>query len=324
MDYYYFYEELKQTPLSEWLPTLRPRILDGFDVARWGDLPDWMDVLKKLPDITASSIDYNAAAIRIGESKDCDDATRKTLEELLHQLKPWRKGPFDLFGIHIDTEWRSDYKWGRLSGKIAPLNGRMVLDVGCGSGYHCLRMFGSGAKMVIGIDPTIPYVIQFHALQKYLRNPKVTVLPLSIDDMPENFEHFDTVFSMGLLYHRRSPLDHLTQLLNLLRPGGELVLETLIIDGEKGNILNPEGRYAKMSNVWFMPSVPTLEGWVKRMGFENVHCIDVSRVTPQEQRTTDWMTFQSLKDFLDPSDAGKTVEGYPAPQRAIIIARKPK
>ncbi|MEY8213807.1 MAG: DUF1698 domain-containing protein, partial [Colwellia sp.] len=29
---------------------------------------------------------------------------------------------------------------------------------------------------------------------------------------------------------------------------------------------------------------------------------------------------QSLSDFLDPQDKNKTIEGYPAPQRAIFIA----
>ena len=35
------------------------------------------------------------------------------------------------------------------------------------------------------------------------------------------------------------------------------------------------------------------------------------------------MTTESLADFLDPHDSGKTLEGYPAPLRAVLVARKP-
>ena len=56
---------------------------------------------------------------------------------------------------------------------------------------------------------------------------------------------------MGVLYHRRSPIDHLLELKGCLQTGGELVLETLVIDGGLGEVLVPENRYAKMRNVWF-------------------------------------------------------------------------
>ena len=35
------------------------------------------------------------------------------------------------------------------------------------------------------------------------------------------------------------------------------------------------------------------------------------------------MTFDSLKDTLDPADPRFTIEGYNAPVRAIVIASKP-
>ncbi|PMC22346.1 tRNA 5-methoxyuridine(34)/uridine 5-oxyacetic acid(34) synthase CmoB, partial [Klebsiella aerogenes] len=44
---------------------------------------------------------------------------------------------------------------------------------------------------------------------------------------------------MGVLYHRRSPLDHLWQLKDQLAPGGELVLETLVIEGDENTVLVP-------------------------------------------------------------------------------------
>ncbi len=128
---------------------------------------------------------------------------------------------------------------------------------------------------------------------------------------------------MGILYHRRSPMDHLQELRDCLRPGGQLVLETLVIEGELGHTLVPQGRYARMGNVWFLPSCETLMSWLKKMGFEEPELIDVSVTTTDEQRSTDWMCFHSLSDFLDPEDHSKSIEGHPAPRRAIITARVP-
>ena len=197
-----------------------------------------------------------------------------------------------------------------------------MLDIGCGNSYHGWRMRGAGAELVIGIDPLLVSVMQFHVMQRYLSDDKHHLLPLGIEDVPADLACFDSVFSMGVLYHRRSPLDHLLELKGCLRPGGELVLETLIIEGEHETFFMPEGRYAKMRNVWFLPSVSTMKLWLRRCGFKNIACVDTNHTSREEQRQTEWMSYESLADFLDPQDYKKTVEGHPAPLRAIFTATK--
>ncbi|XSG85090.1 MAG: tRNA 5-methoxyuridine(34)/uridine 5-oxyacetic acid(34) synthase CmoB [Methylohalobius sp. ZOD2] len=321
-----YYRSLLHAPpdalrsLAEVLPD---RLARAFDPARHGDLPAWEKLLAELPRPKACEIRLNRPTIRIGQPEDCADRTRAELEATLRTLHPWRKGPFDLFGIYLDTEWRSDFKWMRLIHEIQPLTDRLVLDVGAGNGYHCWRMRGAGAGRVIGIDPTLRYVFQFLAIKRLVGELPVDLLPLALEDLPPRLQAFDTVFSMGVLYHRRSPFDHLFALKDCLQRGGELVLETLVIEGEEGAVLVPAGRYAKMRNVWFIPTPPTMEGWLKRAGFERIRCIDVSPTTADEQRSTDWMRFESLPDFLDRNDPALTVEGYPAPRRAIFLAEKP-
>jgi tRNA (mo5U34)-methyltransferase len=184
-------------------------------------------------------------------------------------------------------------------------------------------MVGEGAQMVMGIDPTLVFSMQYQFMQHFIQSEKHFVLPIGIEHMPEKLHLFDTVFSMGVLYHRRSPLNHLMELRQCLRPGGELVLETLIIDGQEGMSLMPEERYAKMRNVWFIPSIPTMLLWLRKCGYKNVRCVDENLTSLQEQRATEWMTFESLADFLDPQDMHKTIEGYPAPKRAVFIADAP-
>jgi len=291
-------------------------------ILKHGDLDRWSSGLLNLPNVTPSSFDLDSDTVRIGYADDCEE-THEEIEALLKKMHPWRKGPFDIFGVHVDTEWRSDWKWSRIKDHISPLHDRTVLDVGCGSGYHIWRMLGHQAKLVIGIDPTPLFSMHFATAKRYIPDANAFIIPVGIDDMPEKMGCFDSVFSMGILYHRRSPLDHLIQLKELLRPGGEVVLETLVIEGDEHACLMPESRYAKMRNVFFIPSVKMLEIWMKRCGFNDIRCVDVNVTSLDEQRGTEWMTFESLPDFLDPDDRSKTVEGYSAPIRATIIANTP-
>jgi len=308
--------------MQAWADCLLEQIAEDFHERRYGDLPGWLEALKQLPQVLPDHIKLNQATVSVGQREDLNDREREQLELALKALHPWRKGPFELFGMHIDTEWRSDLKWERLHNAIQPLQGKRVLDVGCGSGYHCWRMLGAGANEVIGIDPTPLFVVQFWALQQYIQNPAAWVLPLGIQHLPAGLEAFDTVFSMGILYHRRSPIDHLQELKDALRPNGELVLETLIIEGDETDCLVPGGRYARMRNVWFIPSCDMLALWLEKLGFKNITLVDVTVTTTEEQRSTEWMQFHSLADFLDPADPSKTIEGYPAPRRAIFTASK--
>lgn len=316
-----FERRWEDSALRDWRRQMPDQFSRSMSEKRFGDLPRWRAALAALPSLKAETIDLDTNAITA--SGQVDDGTRRELEAALRSLHPWRKGPFSLFGVDIDTEWRSDFKWDRLSGAIDPLEGRRVLDVGCGSGYHCWRMKGAGAAEVIGIDPTPLFVLQFKAIQHYLNIDSVHVLPLALEQLPPKLKSFDTTFSMGVLYHRRSPMDHLTDLRDTLAPGGQLVLETLVVEGGEDTVFVPPDRYARMGNVWFLPSPAALMKWMSKTGFIDVELVDLNQTTLAEQRSTEWMTFYSLSNFLDSDDHNKTVEGHPAPRRAIITARLP-
>jgi tRNA (mo5U34)-methyltransferase len=314
---------LTQADRSQWAELLKQQLIQKFEQRPHGDLPRWLEALHTLPSMPNAEADLNAGAVTLNARAPLTPLQQEQLEQGLRGLMPWRKGPFDFFGTYIDTEWRSDWKWERVAPHLADMKGRTILDVGCGSGYHCWRMAGAGAARVVGIDPGLLFLFQFLAVKGYLGAVPVDLLPVRMEDLPDKLELFDTTFSMGVLYHRRSPLDHLLELKGTLRQGGELVLETLVVDGPEGYSLMPEDRYGQMRNVWFLPSCPTLLRWLDRTGFRNARVVDVSDTTTDEQRATDWMRFNSLKDFLDPDDPTRTIEGYPGPKRATIIAEKP-
>ncbi|MGC0943164.1 tRNA 5-methoxyuridine(34)/uridine 5-oxyacetic acid(34) synthase CmoB [Pantoea agglomerans] len=321
IDFGRFYQQIAVGPLAKWLEVLPAQISEWQRENLHGHFRDWYKSLEYLPLLEPQKLDLLHSVT--ADRDDISDRHRQGIEKLLRNLMPWRKGPYFLYGTHINTEWRSDWKWERVLPHISPLAGRTVLDVGCGSGYHMWRMIGTGAHLVVGIDPMQLFLVQFEAVRKLLNDDRrAHMLPLGIEQLPV-LQAFDTVFSMGVLYHRRSPLDHLLQLKNQLVSGGELVLETLVIEGDVNQVLVPGERYAQMRNVFFIPSAEALKSWLEKSGFVDVRIVDFALTTTEEQRRTDWMTSESLAEFLDPDDPSKTVEGYPAPLRAVLVATKP-
>lgn len=290
-----------------------------------GDFERWLTALNGLPELEQVTSDFNSSSVSFS-ADNLNSEQSKQIAQALKGLMPWRKGPFQFFDTHIDTEWRSDFKWSRVCPHLSSLKHRRVLDVGCGSGYHMWRMLSEGATEVVGVDPSILFLMQFQAAKKYARtqlaqqNTHIDLLPITLEQLPSSINEFDTVFSMGILYHRPDPIGHLQDLKSRLRAGGELLLETLVIEGDKTDVLMPDERYAQMRNVWFIPSVEALLLWCKRAGFKEAKLVDINVTSIDEQRRTDWMQYQSLSDFLDPNDATKTIEGYPAPLRASILA----
>jgi len=316
---------LAASPLHLWLATLAPQLEHWQSQGQHGDMSKWLRVLAQLPTIKATDVQLSDT-IRLGPVAPA--ATQAQLTGLLKQFMPWRKGPFDVFGVNIDTEWRSDWKWQRVLPHIQPLTNRQVLDVGCGSGYHLWRMLEAGAEQVWGIDPSDLFLLQFLAIRQLMPAAiaqRAHFFPLGIEAMPNKMP-FDTVFSMGVLYHRRPPFDFLQQLYNQLRSGGQLVLETLVVDGDETTVLVPGERYAKMRNVWFLPSCAALAHWLRRTGFKTIEQVDLDYTQVTEQRATEWMTGESLSDFIrstnDLNQPVATIEGYPPPQRAVFVATK--
>jgi tRNA (mo5U34)-methyltransferase len=296
------WKDLEELGLGDWRTQLEERVLGRMCDSAHGDFSKWREAIEELA---------------------ADPTNEPVVREKLLALSPWRKGPFQLADIKIDAEWRSDLKWDRLLPGIDNLAGRSVLDVGSGNGYYALRMQEAGARVVIGVDPTILYVLQFHAVQVFRRAPGVHILPLRVEELPASPRKFDTTFSMGVLYHQRAPITHLRQLRDTLRPGGQLVLETIYIPGEESYARTPEDRYARMRNVWLLPTLAELTTWLSRTGFRDLEIVNCCRTTTDEQRSTEWMTFESLAEALNPEDPEQTVEGWPAPRRVVLVAKAP-
>ena len=282
-----------------------------------GDFDKWRQAVLALPTRPASSISLEDT---VTVSAELPASEQERLRNALQALHPWRKGPFSLFGVRIDAEWRCDLKWRRVALHL-DLKGSRILDIGCGNGYYGWRMLGAGAALVVGIDPSVLTCMQHQAINRLIGDDRNQVLPLALESLPKTLSagRFDAVFSMGVIYHRRDPLGHLRRIAQCLVPGGTAVIESLCVDGPQ--TLIPDGRYARMRNVWHVPAQRQLAHWMAECGFQDVRIVDTTVTTTAEQRTTEWMRFESLAEALDPTDATRTVEGHPAPRRCLLIAR---
>jgi tRNA (mo5U34)-methyltransferase len=237
-------------------------------------------------------------------------------------MHPWRKGPFQVSETFIDSEWKSNLKYDLLRPHFN-LNNKIVGDIGCNNGYYLFKMTEDKPKRLIGFDPSAVTYCQFKFLDHFIQSG-ITYELLGIEHV-EFYEHkFDVLFCLGVLYHRADPIGMLKSLFKGLNEGGELILDTFMIDGEEDVCLTPRDRYSKMRNIYFIPTVSALKNWCYRAGFDEIEILDIVKTEVSEQRRTEWINTQSLDDFLDKNDQNKTVEGYPAPKRVYIKAKKLK
>ena len=271
----------------------------------------------------ASLHNFDADVVQIGRENDLSAAQNATWQQALEAFRPWKKGPFSLFGTEIDAEWRSDWKWQRILPHIAPLQGRRVADIGCHNGYFMFRMAAQQPKLVIGIEPVAKHFWNFQLLQNVVQQPNLVFELFGVEHMDLYPSFFDTIFCLGILYHHTDPVGLCRKMLGALGKGGQIIVDCQGIPGDEPIALTPRRRYANARGIWFLPTQSCLGNWMTRAGFVNVRCIFAEPLSVEEQRRTMWADVDSLAEFLDPADSSRTIEGYPAPWRYYVVAEKP-
>ena len=236
------------------------------------------------------------------------------IEKIAKMLKPWRKGPFKINELFINSEWRSYIKWNSLKPHLN-LENKEILDVGCNNGYYMFRMLEMNPKSITGFDPSALFNLQFEFINSFIKSD-IEYKLLGVEHIPYYEKKFDVIFCMGVLYHRKDPIDMLKELKSGLKKGGEVILDTLIIEGNEEYALSPL-RYAKMKNVYFIPTIKALYNWIERAKFSDVEFIGKRYTTTNEQRKTEWIDGESLENFLN-KDETKTIEGYEPPLRVYL------
>jgi len=240
----------------------------------------------------------------------------KNLFETAKLLQPWRKGPFQIGNLFIDSEWQSQIKYAIIE-PFLDIENRVVGDIGCNNGYYMFRMLEKKPKKIIGFDPSPIFKSQFDFINHFAKTD-IEYEMLGVEHLEFYNLKFDSLICLGVLYHRSDPIATLKSLRSGLKKGGTLILDTFFIDGDDEVSLFPKDRYSKIPNIYFIPTIPALKNWVKRARFSGFELIAEIETTVGEQRKTNWIEGESLGEFLDPNDSTKTVEGYPAPKRVYV------
>jgi tRNA (mo5U34)-methyltransferase len=270
-----------------------------------------------------AQLDEVACSVELGDVvKISGELNTQEIHQVAKMLMPWRKGPFKIGELYIDSEWRSNVKYNLLRPHFQ-LEGKTVADIGCNNGYYMFRMLEENPKELVGFDPSPLYKTQFDFINHFIKSEIVYEL-LGVEHLEFYGKKFDTIFCLGVLYHRSDPVAMLKSLFRGLEDGGELILDTFYIDGDDEMVLSPASSYSKIPNIYFVPTIPALKNWCLRAGFSSFEVLETSKTDASEQRKTEWIEWQSLEDFLDPQDETKTVEGYPAPQRVYVRLKKEK
>jgi len=270
----------------------------------------------------AQSTDCTSDRVKIGNQDEVSTAEQSLIREQLRSFMPWRKGPFSVFGIDVDAEWRSERKWRRLQAHLPELNGKIIADIGCNNGYYMFRMVPGRPEFVLGFEPSVQHYYCFKALNCMAGFDNLDINLLGVEHIGLFRKAFDVIFLMGVIYHRSSPIDVLKSIESALKPGGSLIIESQALPGEEPLALFPDKTYGKAPGVYFVPTGSCLQNWLQRAGFIDVKLFCSHPMSPDEQRRTDWMIFESYSDFLDPRDHRKTAEGFPAPWRVFLRATK--
>lgn len=279
-------------------------------------------LLDPVQHLRASSCDFSGDVVRIGTAEDLTAEEQLLVQRAMRGFMPWRKGPFAVFGIDIDAEWRSERKWNRLVPELPDLTGKVVADIGCNNGYYMFRMAHHRPTLVLGFEPYVQHYYTFTTLNTFAAQSRLQVELLGIEHLGLFPESFDVIFCLGILYHRPSPLDALRDLHAALKPGGWLLVESQAIPGDEPMALFPRATYAKVPGTWFVPTATCLHHWLLRSGFRDVRLLCDHAMSSLEQRRTAWMTFESYEDFIDKDNPALTIEGYPAPRRVFFKAAK--
>ncbi|MBN2963737.1 tRNA 5-methoxyuridine(34)/uridine 5-oxyacetic acid(34) synthase CmoB [Sulfurospirillum sp. T05] len=280
----------------------------------WKNIAPLRDLLATLPDPGGSTFTCNDI-FTLKNPTFCPQ-TKEEISRVAWELRPWRKGPFNLFGTLIDTEWQSFMKYNLLAPHLN-LEGKIVGDIGCNNGYYLFRLLEKNPKLLVGFDPSPLYKTQFDFINHFAQTQIVYEL-LGIEHLPLYEHRFDTLLCLGVLYHRSDPVGALKALAKGLTKEGELFLDTFMIDGDEPVALCPGKSYSKIPNIYHIPTIKALENWGEKAGFGSMEVLDIVPTNSNEQRKTEWILGESLENFLDPNDATKTIEGYPAPKRLYV------
>lgn len=180
----------------------------------------------------------------------------------------------------VDDPAAFDRKTAFTKALIGP--GRVLLDVGCGTGSLALRLADSGAE-IHALDASAEMIRIARSKKDDQGADNVTFHRGAFDASFERFlpESLDVVCAYSLLHLAGDRSGMLAHAHRLLKPGGRFISSTLCL-GESwapyGLLLGVMRRLGKAPHVSIFTK-ETLLADIRQAGFENVHEVDVGAIS---------------------------------------------
>jgi tRNA (mo5U34)-methyltransferase len=247
--------------------------------------------------------------------------TKKEIELKIKELGPWQYN-IDINGIQT-TPTQSNYlkkRWESIEPYIPDsLNGKTVLDLGCGAGHFSIKMKQRGAD-VLGVD----WYKKTHDQAKFAAE----VLDLNIQYKLENIYEFlirnkkvfDYVLFLGVFYHLRYPLLALDKIGEIAKE--KLYFQTIVTDSDSSdveleipnNITNGNSKIFKNStfpkmyfiekkmtnayNNWFVCNSNAVRAILRSSGFTNIISSDMGFfICEPIKNKPEWRASHSISDI---------------------------
>ena len=126
---------------------------------------------------------------------------------------------YDKIGIGYDTTRRADpFILSRLLHHLAPVKGRLYLDVGCGTGNYTAAISAAGVRMA-GVDPSREMLARARE-----KSPALTLHNACAEALPFKGASFAGATCIFVHHHMDDPVAAFCEVHRVLGPGSRLVL----------------------------------------------------------------------------------------------------
>lgn len=183
----------------------------------------------------------------------------------------------------------------RALGSLHPLAGAVVVDVGCGTGFHLLGLAARGAR-VVGVEPHLPLVSRAQArMTRAGSPPSVAVVAGSAEALPFADASVDVVHARYAYFFGAGCEPGLAEAFRVLRPGGALAV--VDVDATRS----------------------TWGGWFRR-AYPAYDPVAVQRFWDRQGFTTEWLALEWSFDRRADLEAVVRIELPPAVADAALAA----
>jgi ubiquinone/menaquinone biosynthesis C-methylase UbiE len=127
----------------------------------------------------------------------------------------------NIVGLEIDD---SDFMLQSLLRNLGNLNGKVILDAGCGKGKFVRALSRHGAAHVIGIDPTPSYLQTGQGLKDQARSETTHFTCGSLTCLPLAPGTVDAIICCEVIEHIPKAEDAFVEMHRVLKPGGLVLI----------------------------------------------------------------------------------------------------